>query len=124
MRTNPPVFLDIAKMRFPITAITSIFHRVTGVLLFLFIPFLLYLLEASLASESSFDHIKQVMHSPEISILIWIILSAASYHLLAGVRHLLMDCGLWEHFKQAQVTAYLTLFLTVVCMVLLGAWLW
>ena len=124
MRTNPPVFLDLTKIRFPVTAIISIFHRVTGVLLFLFIPFLLYLLGASIASQASFDHVQQLIHMPLMSILIWLILSATSYHLLAGVRHLLMDCGLWEHLKQAQVTAYVTLLLTLVCMVLLGVWLW
>lgn len=124
MRKNPPVFLDITKMHFPITAIMSIFHRITGVVLFLFIPFLLYLLSASLASEDSFNHIKQLIHQTNVSILIWIMLSAISYHLLAGVRHLLMDCGLWEHFKQAQVTAYITMLLTIVCMIFLGVWLW
>lgn len=124
MRKTPPVFLDITKMYFPITAIMSIFHRITGIVLFLFIPFLLYLLDASLDSEESFAHIKQFIHQTDVSILIWLMLSAISYHLLAGVRHLLMDCGLWEHFKQAKVTAYITMLLTIVCMIFLGVWLW
>ena len=124
MRPNPPIFLDLTKIRFPVTAIVSIFHRITGIVLFLFVPFLLYLLHASLASEQSFLHIQQLVKEPGIAVLIWIMLSATCYHLIAGIRHLLMDCGLWEHLRQARVTAYITFSLTIVCMILLGVWLW
>lgn len=124
MSTQRPVFLDIAKMRFPITAVISILHRISGVILFLFIPLAIYLLDKSLTSPQSFDALKVWISHPGTALLIWIMLSATSFHLFAGIRHLLMDCGLFEHFRQAQLTAVLVLFATVVCVVLLGVWLW
>ncbi|PHQ79381.1 MAG: succinate dehydrogenase, cytochrome b556 subunit [Coxiella sp. (in: Bacteria)] len=124
MTTQRPVFLDMTKMRFPVTAIASILHRITGILLFLFVPLAIYLLGASLHSPQSFADMIQWIHRPGIAFLIWLMLSATSYHLLAGIRHLLMDCGIAEQFKQAQITVYIVLLLTVACMVLLGVWLW
>ena len=124
MTIQRPVFLDVAKMRFPITAVASILHRITGVLLFLFVPFAIYLLGASLASPQSFAHLKLWLHEPGIAFLVWLMLSATSYHLLAGIRHLLMDCGIGEHMSQARISVYLVLLATIVCVVLLGVWLW
>jgi succinate dehydrogenase / fumarate reductase cytochrome b subunit len=122
--TQRPVFLDIPKMRFPVTAMISICHRLSGVLLFLLVPLAIYLLGASVASQSSFMHLKVWIHHPGIGFLIWLLLSATSFHLLAGIRHLLMDCGIFEHFKQAKVTAYCVIVGTIVLMVLLGVWIW
>jgi succinate dehydrogenase / fumarate reductase cytochrome b subunit len=122
--TQRPVFLDVSKMRFPITAVISICHRLSGVLLFLFVPLAIYLLGASITSVQSFQHLKIWLHNPGIGFLIWLMLSATSFHLLAGIRHLLMDCGLFEHLSQAKVTAYVVITLTIVCMILLGVWIW
>lgn len=124
MTTQRPVFLDIPKMRFPITAIISICHRLSGVLLFLFVPFAIYLLDASVTSPQSFLHLKIWLQHPGIGFLVWLMLSATAFHLLAGMRHLLMDCGLFEHIGQAKVTAYTVIALTMVCMILLGVWIW
>lgn len=124
MNTQRPVFLDIPKMRFPITAVISICHRISGVLLFLFVPLAIYLLGASISSPQSFLAVKLWLHNPGIGFLIWLMLSATAYHLLAGIRHLLMDCGLFEHMHQAKMTAYTVIGLTVVCTVLIGVWVW
>lgn len=124
MNTQRPVFLDIPKMRFPITAMISICHRISGVLLFLFVPLAIYLLSASIASPQSFQALKLWLHNPGIGFLIWMMLSATSFHLFAGIRHLLMDCGLFEHFNQAKMTAYTVILLTVVSMILIGVWVW
>lgn len=124
MNTQRPVFLDIPKMRFPITAMISIFHRISGVLLFLFVPLAIYLLGASIASPQSFQSLKLWLHNPGIAFLIWMMLSATAFHLFAGIRHLLMDCGLFEHFNQAKVTAYIVILLTVASMVSIGVWVW
>lgn len=124
MSTQRPVFLDIAKMRFPITAVISILHRISGVILFLFIPLAIYLLGQSLASPQAFQGLKLWVSHPGIAFLIWVMLSATSFHLFAGIRHLLMDCGLFEHFRQAQLSAVVVLGAMLVCVILLGVWLW
>ena len=123
-RTHRPIFLDIAKLRFPITALISIGHRISGVLLFLFVPLVIYMLGQSVASEHTFNSLKIWLQHPGIAFLVWMLLSATAFHLFAGIRHLLMDCGLWEHFNQAKMTAYGVISLTIVSMVLLGVWLW
>ncbi len=122
--TQRPVFLDLFKMRFPITAIISICHRISGVLLFLFLPLLIYLLGASIASEASFLHLKVWIHQPGIAFLIWLMLSASTFHFFAGIRHIIMDFGFFEHLNQARQTAYAVIGLTGACVVLIGVWLW
>ena len=124
MTTQRPIFLDIPKLRFPVMAIVSILHRITGVLIFLFLPLTLYLLSASLASPHSFYHLKTWVHQPWVAVLIWVMLVSITFHLFAGIRHLLMDCGFGENLNTAKVSAYIIFSLTAVCAVLLGVWLW
>ena len=119
-----PVFLDLTKMRFPPTAIVSILHRVSGVLLFLLLPFALHLLHCSLVSEDSFETLQQWLQQPLPAFALWVMLCAAGFHLLAGIRHMLMDCGLGEGLCAAKFSAYLLIALEVVVMVLAGVWLW
>src|SRR5690349_19241661 len=51
MRKPRPKYLNLVKIRLPLPGIKSIMHRVSGAALFLLIPFLLYVLQMSLASE-------------------------------------------------------------------------
>lgn len=105
-------------------AIVSILHRVSGVLLFIFIPFVLYFLQQSLSSAQSFEHLNILLSAPWMVFLLWVFLSALAYHLLAGIRHLLMDFGFGEGLSCARKSAYFLIFLEVVAVVLLGVWLW
>ena len=52
MKTDRPINLALTKFKFPLAAIASITHRITGVLLFVGIAFLLYLLDQSLTSAT------------------------------------------------------------------------
>ena len=52
------------------------------------------------------------------------ILSALAYHLLAGVRHLLMDLGHFEELTSGNVTAKLVMALWLVVSAVIGVWLW
>ena len=58
---NRPVFLDLARIRLPITAIISIAHRMTGIVLFLSIPFAIYLLGLSLSSQQQYNHVQELL---------------------------------------------------------------
>lgn len=119
-----PVFLDLTKMRFPPTAIVSILHRISGVLLFLLLPFALYLLDHSLSSAAHFAALQQLLSQPIWAFVLWVLISAAAFHFFAGIRHLLMDCGWGEHLCTARMSAYLIIALTVVVMICVGVWLW
>lgn len=125
MKTSRPVHLDLTRMKFPPMAIVSILHRFSGVVLFLMLPFLLYLLHMSLHSEESFTYVMQyTLTLPVTKILLWILLSTTALHFFAGVRHMLMDCGLGESLSAGRITAYFVMALTVIAMVIIGVWLW
>ncbi|RQS61896.1 succinate dehydrogenase, cytochrome b556 subunit [Burkholderia sp. Bp8963] len=85
-------FGDITmKYRMPLAAILSILHRVSGALLFLFLPFLLYLFDQSLTSELSFEGFKQFLSSVIVKLIVLALSWAFFHHFCAGIRHLLMD---------------------------------
>lgn len=119
-----PIHLDLTKMHFPITAIISILHRISGVLLFLLLPLFLYSLHASLQSSSSFSALHDTLRLPYMIILMWLGLSAVFMHLIAGIRHLFMDIGLAEALSNARKTAWLVIILEIIAILWLGVWLW
>lgn len=87
--------LDIAQIllsyRLPPPGIVSILHRISGALLFLSLPFLLFLFRQSLTSESSFAAMAALARSWPIRIVILVLSWAYLHHFCAGVRHLFMD---------------------------------
>ncbi|WP_230388846.1 succinate dehydrogenase, cytochrome b556 subunit [Piscirickettsia salmonis] len=124
MSDKRPVNLDITTIRMPITAISSILHRISGILVFILIALLLWGLEQSLASEAGFKSITQILGSTWVKFGVWVFLSALMYHLVAGVRHLLMDIGIGETKQGGRAGAMLVLALSIVLIVALGYWLW
>ena len=120
-----PINLDLFSIRFPITAIVSILHRMSGVFLFLIIPWLLWSLQSSLESGPALaEPWEQITHGHSFKLVIWLILSALFYHLFAGLRHLIMDMGWGESLLAARITAKAVLVLSIVYSIGLGVWLW
>ncbi len=74
-RFRRPVFLDLTKIRMPIGALTSIGHRISGVVLTIGVPVVVYLMAVSLEGEESFAHVSsQLRHAPvkaALVILVW-----------------------------------------------------
>lgn len=124
MKEQRPVFLDLTKIKFPPPAIVSILHRVSGVLIFLLTPLLLWLLGTSLVSEAQFHHLEEVLVHPWLRFFLWVVISATIFHLIAGIRHLIMDIGYGESLTAGRVTAYIVLILSAVLIILAGIWLW
>jgi len=119
-----PVFLNLSKMKFPPMAIVSILHRITGVVIFLGLPLALYLLDQSLQSPARFLDIQAFLAIPLIKFTAWVLLIAVAYHFLAGLRHMIMDCGFGEHLRTARITAYLIICVSMMAAIFLGVWLW
>jgi succinate dehydrogenase / fumarate reductase cytochrome b subunit len=69
----------------------SILHRISGALMFLLLPFVLYLLERSITSETSFDYLRGFASQWYIKLLILALSWAYLHHFAAGIRHLFMD---------------------------------
>lgn len=124
MQDKRPVNLDISTIRLPLAALTSITHRVSGVIVFLGIAGLLCLLEVSLQSEADFNALRAAGLSPLARFLLWGVLSALAYHMVAGVKHLLLDLGIGESKEAGPRGAQLTLAVSVILIALLGVWIW
>ena len=77
--------------RLPPAAKVSILHRVSGALLFVFLPFLLYLFDQSLTSELSFDAFKGFLSNIVVKLITLVLAWAFLFHFCAGIRHLVMD---------------------------------
>ena len=124
MKSQRPVNLDLRTIKLPITAYTSILHRISGVILFVGLAVLLYALDKSLASEEGFEQVKACMTSPLAKLVIWGLLSALLYHLVAGVRHLIMDMGIGETLEGGKLGSQIVLAVAAVVIVLAGVWIW
>ncbi|MAZ44935.1 MAG: succinate dehydrogenase, cytochrome b556 subunit [Legionellales bacterium] len=109
-----PVNMDLRTIRLPITAIVSIGHRLSGLLTFLMIPFLLQLLSCSLDSEASYLHLASYMDSFVFKGVVWVAILGLGYHLIAGVRHLLMDLHIGEGRCSGKIGAWLVLLVFIV----------
>lgn len=124
MTKRRPKYLNLFKIRQPIPAVVSILHRVSGAVLFLFIPLLLYLLQRSLASPQAFADFKTLVGNPLLKIVLIGLAWAYLHHLCAGIRHLLLDahCGLELH--QARAASKAVLVIGIGLTVVLGALIW
>lgn len=120
-KNQRPVFLNLFQIKFPPPAIVSILHRVSGVIIFLALPLFLCLLASTLASESGFTDFMQG-HHPILRFFLWVSLSAVLFHIVAGIRHLLMDIGWGESLKAGRMSAYLVLIIGAACVILAGVW--
>ncbi len=126
MRTERPVFLSLSPSKFhwPITALASIAHRLTGVGLFAGIAFLLWLLDLALSSDGGFADAGRVMSQPLAKLVVLFILANLIYHILAGVKHLLMDFHIGDSFEAASLSAWVVFGLTGLLVAAAVGWLW
>lgn len=123
-KTHRPVNLDLSTIQFPATAIASILHRVSGVILFVGIGILLVLLHYSLTSDDSFHAIQELLQTFIGKFVIWGIVTAFIYHAIAGIRHLVMDFGFWEELEPGTRSAQVSFILTLILSIAAGVWLW
>ncbi|CAM3633159.1 succinate dehydrogenase, cytochrome b556 subunit [Parendozoicomonas haliclonae] len=124
MNSKRPVNLDLTTIRLPLPAYTSILHRISGVILFVGIAFLLYGFELSLSNEQGYQQFVAMLQSPIAKFITWGLLTGLGYHLVAGIKHLLMDAGFAESKESGKIAAQVTLVLGVVLSVLAGVWVW
>lgn len=119
-----PVNLDLGSLKFPPMAIASILHRTSGIVLFLLFPVMLYLLSLSLHSGATFNQLQHMLVNPVWKLLLWAFNMALIYHILAGIRHLLIDFGFGEGLSAGRNSANFVIALAIILSVLLGVWIW
>jgi succinate dehydrogenase / fumarate reductase, cytochrome b subunit len=82
---------ELSNYRLPLAGVVSILHRISGFMMFLLLPFVLYLLELSLRSEISYSYFQGIASQPFVKLVILALVWGYMQHFCAGVRHLFMD---------------------------------
>lgn len=113
-----PRNLNLTTIRFPLPALVSILHRMSGVFLFLTLPFLLGILQCSLSSTGCFALLRDWAAQPIVTFLLFGIIWAFSYHLLAGVRIIALEMRSGINIKYARLSSKLVLVGSVILTIL------
>ncbi len=116
-RIRRPVFLNLFQIRLPVTAVVSFGHRVSGVVLALAVPFLVYLLQLSLRSAEGFAAATALFQHGIIRAIAVVIVWALAHHACAGVRHLLFDIHVGTSLHAARTGAWIVLLVELVVLV-------
>ena len=119
--------LQIMKYRLPLAGIVSILHRVSGVLMFVLMPFIIWMFDTGLTSEISYARFGAVFAGGAGFVPGWFfklvalgLIWAYLHHAVAGVRHLWMDATHAVTKQFGHTSALVTLGLSVVLTLLLG----
>jgi succinate dehydrogenase / fumarate reductase cytochrome b subunit len=119
---------QIVSYRLPPAGIVSILHRVSGVLMFLLLPFVIWLFDTSLTSEISYSRFTSVFKAGAGVLPGWFfklvalaLIWAYLHHFVAGVRHLWMDATHAVTLEFGRTSAYATLGISLALTLLLGA---
>ncbi len=109
MNNKQPVYLNLFKIKLPLPGIVSLLHRVTGVVLFLAIPFSIYLLQLSMHDKADFQRALELINHPLVLLFEVILFAALIYHFFAGLRFLLMDIDIGENKRPAELSSWMVL---------------
>ena len=126
---NINAFTDLTTYRLPPAGIVSILHRVSGVLMFLLLPFIIWMFDTSLSSDYSFARFKAAFNSGLGFVPGWFfklvalaLIWAYLHHFIAGLRHLWMDVSHSAVNKEfGNSSAIFTLAASVILTLALGA---
>ncbi len=105
-RSPRPVFLDLTQIGMPVGALTSIGHRLSGIVLAASVPLGVYLLARSLRDEQGYAEVTRLSGSMATRAALVIVVWALAHHALAGVRHLLTDFDIGSPLHSARRSAW------------------
>ena len=129
-RTRPGTMrlIDAVKYRLPVAALVSILHRVSGAVMFVLLPFVIWMFDVSVTSEISFERFTSAFGVGLGFVPGWLVkiavlglIWAYLHHFIAGVRHLWMDMTHSVSKAQGHSSAVVTLIASLVLTVALGA---
>ena len=125
VKKDRPVYRNIGlaqlvKYRLPWAGKVSILHRISGAVLFLLLPFILYLLDQSLASELSYQKFQVLTGNVLVKIiclgLVWCFL----HHFCAGIRYLLLDLEIGVEKSESNRSAIIVLIIGIALTAVVG----
>ena len=124
MKKQRPVNLDLTTIKMHLAANASILHRVSGVIMVFAIGILLLTLSTSLSSAEGFATVQDCLDGFFFKFIIFGCLSALTFHILAGVRHLFMDLGHFEELVSGNTSAKFIMIVWLAISAVIGVWLW
>tara|TARA_Y100000766_G_scaffold163720_1_gene140821 strand:- start:1889 stop:2266 length:378 start_codon:yes stop_codon:yes gene_type:complete len=125
MKSDRPVNINpLTDYGWPFTALVSITNRVLGIVLFAGVAFGLYLLDMALASEESFAQVTALMQLTLVKTAVLFFIFSLTYHLVAGVKHLLLDFHIGDTFEAAQIGSAIVVISSVIITGIIGINLW
>ncbi|SMC25534.1 succinate dehydrogenase subunit C [Andreprevotia lacus DSM 23236] len=124
MSKTRPKHLDLRVIKFPLPSIVSGLHRISGALLGLSIPFVLYALSGTLSSGERFDAFRACVGSPVTKLLLLLVLWAFLHHACAGIRFLMMDIHKGVERETARLTAKIVMAVSLSLTVVIGVLVW
>lgn len=120
-----PRYYDLNLAHLPPPGLVSIFHRISGLLLFFpVLPLLLYLLDAILGSQAGFAHWRDFFSRPAAKLLMLGAIWLYAHHFWAGIRYLLLDVhwGVEKSAARASANAVLALGLATTLLIAWRIW--
>lgn len=111
-----PKYLNLIKIKLPIAGMISIFHRVTGLLLFIVIPVSLYLLQLSITGEESYKTVTSLMLHPLSLFLILLVIWSFVHHFITGIRFLLIDIEFFLNKGASRTSAWAVVVIEAIVM--------
>ena len=124
MSKSRPKNLNLTTMRLPLPALVSILHRFSGILLFLILPLLLWMLQDSLGSAERFEHMRQIASLGPVKVLLLILAWAFLHHSLAGLRLLAFDVRSQASVTRGRRSSKMVLALSLLLTLLVAIGLW
>ncbi|MBD3584590.1 MULTISPECIES: succinate dehydrogenase, cytochrome b556 subunit [Salinimonas] len=124
MKKQRPVNLELNTIKFPPSAISSILHRITGVAMFFALLFVIWAWAVSVSSPEGFEQVQGLMAGVLGKVVAIGTLSALTYHILGGLRHMVMDMGYWEELESGNLSAKAIIALWIILTIVLGVVLW
>ena len=116
--------LNLLQICLPLPGVLSILHRVSGVLMIYALPFALWALQWSIASEEKYAQVAQCLSHPFIKLCVWGVAWALFHHLCAGIRFLLLDFHIGASLAAARLSAIIAFAASILMTIAFGVWLW
>ncbi|HKB60191.1 MAG TPA: succinate dehydrogenase, cytochrome b556 subunit [Gallionellaceae bacterium] len=124
MHNSRPKFLDLLLIQLPLPGVISILHRISGAVLFLALPFALWMLQYSLRSIETYTALVRLLGHPLSKAVLLVVLWALAHHFCAGLRFLAIDLGAGVKLRRARTSAKWVLVVSFVLTAAAGAMLW
>ena len=124
MSSKRPVYLNLTQIRLPLPGWVSILHRISGVLMVLSIPFLIYLFEVSLAGDAGHAQALAILDAVLVKLILMLLTWSLMHHLFAGIRYLLIDVEIGVQRTTTRRLSQGVLGLSVLVTLILWGFIW